>query len=91
MKDEELKKKAQHAARSRNYKASLKKAVHNGDFEGVIKSIMLLAIKHNDDTDWKASPRTFMELLSVLTKYRTEFGSTDQYEDILKVLEGGRS
>jgi len=50
---------------------------------------MLLAVKHNDEEDWKASPRTFMELLQVLSKYRAEFGQ-DGMEDILKVLEGGR-
>jgi transcription initiation factor TFIIIB Brf1 subunit/transcription initiation factor TFIIB len=91
MKDEQkMKAAAKKAAASLNYKASLKKAVRGGDFEGVVKNIMLLAIKNNDDTDWKCSPRTFMELLQVLNNYRKEFGSTDQYDDILKVLEGGR-
>jgi L-arabinose isomerase len=51
---------------------------------------MLLAIKHNDETDWKASPRTFMELLQVLHKFRVEFGATDSdFADILKVVNGG--
>ena len=76
--------------RSTNYNAALKKAIHDGDFEGVIKSIMLLAVKHNEANDWKASPRTFMELLQVLAKYRAEFGSEgDDYGEILRVLEGG--
>ena len=43
-----LKEKAAHAARSRNYKTRLKQAVDSGDFEDVVKSIMLLAIKHNN-------------------------------------------
>ena len=87
--DEQLKKKAAHAARSRNYKTRLKQAVDKGDFEDVVKSIMLLAIKHNEETDWKASPRTFMELLQVLHKFRVEFGATDgDFDDILKVLDG---
>ena len=81
-----------HAARSRNYKTRLKQAVNSGDFEDVVKSIMLLAIKHNDETDWKASPRTWMELLQVLHKFRVEFGTTDgDFDDILKVLDGGKS
>ena len=81
-----------HAARSRNYKMRLKQAVDKGDFEDVVKSIMLLAIKHNDETDWKATPRTFMELLQVLHKFRVEFGTTDSdFKDILQVLEGGQS
>mgnify|MGYP003114299296 FL=1 len=85
-----LKEKAAHAARSRNYKTRLKQAVDQGDFEDVVKSIMLLAIKHNDETDWKASPRTFMELLQVLHKFRVEFGATDSdFADILKVVNGG--
>ena len=51
---------------------------------------MLLAVKHNEANDWKASPRTFMELLQVLAKYRAEFGSEgDDYGEILRVLEGG--
>ena len=50
---------------------------------------MLLAVKNNEAEDWKASPRTFMELLQVLSKYRAEFGDSGM-EDILKVLEGGK-
>tara|TARA_A100001515_G_scaffold103367_2_gene84006 strand:- start:214 stop:492 length:279 start_codon:yes stop_codon:yes gene_type:complete len=83
--------KMKHAARSRNFKVRLKQAVEKGDFEDVVKSIMLLAIKHNAETDWRASPRTFMELLQVLHKFRVEFGATDgDFDDILKVLEGGK-
>lgn len=81
--------KNEHKRRSVNYKAQLKKAIYEGNFESIIMSIMLLAVKHNDEEDWKASPRTFMELLQVLSKYRAEFGQ-DGMEDILKVLEGGR-
>jgi hypothetical protein len=85
-----LKEKAAHAARSRNYKTRLKDAVNQGDFEDVVKSLMLLAIKHNDDADFKASPRTFMELLQVLHKFRVEFGTTDSdFADILRVVNGG--
>lgn len=85
-----LKQKAEHAAKSRNYKTRLKQAVDGGDFEDVVKSIMLLAIKHNEETDWKASPRTFMELLQVLHKFRVEFGATDSdFSDILRVVNGG--
>ena len=88
-KEKKLKEAAKHAARSRNYKTRLKQAVDGGDFEDVVKSIMLLAIKHNDETDWKASPRTFMELLQVLHKFRVEFGATDSdFADILRVVNG---
>jgi hypothetical protein len=87
--DEKLKKKAEHAARSRNYKTRLKQAVDKGDFEEVVKSIMLLAVKHNEETDWKASPRTWMELLQVLHKFRVEFGTTDSdFDEILRVVNG---
>ena len=80
-----------HAARSRNYKTRLKQAVDGGDFEVVVKSIMLLAITHNDETDWTASPRSFLELLQVLHKFRVEFGATDgDFDDILRVLDGGQ-
>lgn len=88
-KDKGLEEKAKHALRSRNYKTRLKDAVNSGDFEDVVKSLMLLAIKHNDDTDFKASPRTFMELLQVLHKFRVEFGTTDSdFDDILRVVNG---
>ena len=84
-----LKEKAEHAAKSRNYKTRLKQEVDKGDFEEVVKSIMLLAIKHNEETDWKASPRTWMELLQVLHKFRVEFGTTDSdFADILRVVNG---
>jgi hypothetical protein len=56
-------KKAIHKKRSRSYQNQLRQAVYSGDFEGIIKSVMLLAIKANDIEDWKASPRTFMEFL----------------------------
>ena len=85
--DEELKDAAKHALKSRNYKTRLKQAVDGGDFEEVVKSIMLLAIKHNAETDWRASPRTWMELLQVLHKFRVEFGTTDSdFEDILRIV-----
>jgi hypothetical protein len=85
--DTELKAAAKHALKSRNYKTRLKQAVDGGDFEEVVKSIMLLAIKHNAETDWRASPRTWMELLQVLHKFRVEFGTTDSdFEDILRVV-----
>jgi hypothetical protein len=85
--DEDLKAAAKHAVKSRNYKTRLKQAVDGGDFEEVVKSIMLLAIKHNAETDWRASPRTWMELLQVLHKFRVEFGTTDSdFEDILRVV-----
>tara|TARA_R110000744_G_scaffold80558_4_gene158197 strand:+ start:516 stop:788 length:273 start_codon:yes stop_codon:yes gene_type:complete len=83
------KKKAAIARKSLNYKAGLKKAIHSGDLEGVIKSVMLLAVKHNGEGDWKMSPRTFMELCQVLIKYRETFGSDEGFGDILSVLQGG--
>ena len=43
------KKKKAIARKSLNYKAGLKKAIHAGDLEGVIKSVMLLAVKNNGD------------------------------------------
>lgn len=89
--EERVKEKAKHALKSRNYKTRLKQAVDAGDFEEVVKSIMLLAIKHNEETDWRASPRTWMELLQVLHKFRVEFGTTDSdFDDILHVLKGGK-
>jgi L-arabinose isomerase len=88
--DTALRIKAEHALRSRNYKTRLKQAVESGDFEQIVKSIMLLAVKHNDETDWKASPRTFMELLQVMHKYKVEFGSADgDFDEILRVIDGG--
>ena len=77
------------ARKSLNYKAGLKKAIHAGDLEGVIKSVMLLAVKNNEPNDWKMSPRTFMELCQVLIKYREAFGDEDGFANILEVLEGG--
>ena len=67
------------------YKQRLKKCINDGDFEGIVKNIMLMAVKNNDPEDWKASPRTFMELLQVLAKYRQEFGNDDM-ADILKLV-----
>ena len=67
------------------YKQRLKKCINEGDFEGIVKNIMLMAVKNNDIADWKASPRTFMELLQVLSKYRQEFGNEDMSE-ILKLV-----
>ena len=52
---------------------------------------MLLAVKHNDEVNWKMGPRTFMELCTVLLKFRQEFGNSDEMEQILQVLEGGQS
>tara|TARA_Y100000289_G_C3802913_1_gene89914 strand:- start:53 stop:322 length:270 start_codon:yes stop_codon:yes gene_type:complete len=80
-----------HKRRSVNYKKALTGAIHNGDFEGIIKNIMLLAVKHNDEVNWKMGPRTFMELCTVLLKFRQEFGNSDEMEQILQVLEGGQS
>ena len=77
-----------HAKKSRTYNAQLKRAIHDGDLEGIIKSVMLLSLKANDLEDWKASPRTFMELCQVLVKYRQEFGTEDMSE-IFRVIEGG--
>tara|TARA_R100001244_G_scaffold11845_1_gene13989 strand:+ start:497 stop:766 length:270 start_codon:yes stop_codon:yes gene_type:complete len=77
-----------HAKKSRTYNAQLKKAIHDGDLEGIIKSVMLLSLKANELEDWKASPRTFMELCQVLVKYRQEFGGEDMSE-IFRVIEGG--
>ena len=57
--------------------------------EGILRSVMLLAVKNNDADDWKASPRTFMELTQVLLKYRQEFGGEEDMSDILRVINGG--
>jgi len=77
-----------HRKKSRTYTAQLKKAIHDGDLEEIIKSVMLLSLKANEIEDWKASPRTFMELCQVLVKYRQEFGGEDMSE-IFRVIEGG--
>jgi hypothetical protein len=91
MSDEELKKRAKHAARSRSYQHQLKRNIHDGDFEGIIKSVMLLAVKANDLEDWKASPRTFMELCQVLLKFRQEFGEgSSEYDEMLRMIQGGK-
>lgn len=74
--------------RTIGYKQRLKKCIVDGDFEGIVRNIMLMAVKSNTDEDWKASPRTFMELLQVLAKYRQEFGNEDM-SDILKLVSGG--
>ena len=71
------------------YKQRLKKCINEGDFEGIVKNIMLMAVKNNDAEDWKASPRTFMELLQVLAKYSQEFGNDDR-ADILKLVNNDK-
>ncbi len=71
------------------YKQRLKKCINEGDFEGIVKNIMLMAVKNNGEDDWKASPRTFMELLQVLSKYRAEFGNDDM-ADILKLVNNDK-
>ena len=71
------------------YKQRLKKCINEGDFEGIVKNIMLMAVKNNDAEDWTASPRTFMELLQVLAKYRQEFGNDDM-ADILKLVNNDK-
>ena len=88
MTDKEYK---EHKKRSMVYDKRLKRAIHHGDFEEIVKCIMPLAVKHNDASDWKASPRTFMELLQTLHKFRAEFGSADSgFDEILKVMDGGK-
>ena len=82
--------KAEHKKRSKSYQAQLKDAIYSGDMEGILRSVMLLAVKANDIEDWKASPRTFMELTQVLLKYRQEFGGDEDMSDILSVLQGGK-
>ena len=77
--------------RSVNYKKALTQSIHSGDFEGIIRNIMLLAVKHNDEQTWKMGPRTFMELCQVLLKFRSEFGNNEDMDQILKVLEGGQN
>jgi len=90
MSDDKIEK-AIHKKRSRSYQNQLRQAVYSGDFEGIIKSVMLLAIKANDIEDWKASPRTFMELCQVLLKFRQEFGEgSEEYADLLKMIQGGK-
>ena len=85
-------KEAIHKKRSRSYQNQLRQAVYSGDFEGIIKSVMLLAIKANDIEDWKASPRTFMELCQVLLKFRQEFGEgSEEYDEMLQLIRGGKS
>ena len=81
--------KAEHKKRSKSYQAQLKDAIYKGDMEGILRSVMLLAVKNNDADDWKASPRTFMELTQVLLKYRQEFGGEEDMTDILRVINGG--
>tara|TARA_R100000781_G_C3978963_1_gene92848 strand:+ start:90 stop:329 length:240 start_codon:yes stop_codon:yes gene_type:complete len=71
------------------YRNRLKKCINEGDFEGIVKNIMLMAVKNNEAEDWKASPRTFMELLQVLSKYRQEFGNDDM-ADILKLVNNDK-
>ena len=80
--------KAEHKKRSKSYQAQLKDAIYKGDMEGILRSVMLLAVKNNDADDWKASPRTFMELTQVLLKYRQEFGGEEDMSDILRVING---
>jgi len=91
MSDDKIEK-AVHKKRSRSYQNQLRQAVYAGDFEGIVKSVMLLAIKANDIDDWKASPRTFMELCQVLLKFRQEFGEGSQeYDEMLQLIRGGKS
>lgn len=80
-----------HKRRSINYQKALKQCIHEGNFEGIIKNIMLLAVKHNDEHNWKMNPRTFMELCTVLLKYRQEFGNEDGMAAVLSVLQGGQT
>lgn len=81
---------AEHKKRSKSYQAQLKDAIYKGDMEGILRSVMLLAVKANDVQDWKASPRTFMELAQVLLKYRQEFGGDEDMSGILEILQGGK-
>ena len=83
--------KEEHLKRSKSYQAQLKDAIYKGDMEGILRSVMLLAVKANDVQDWKASPRTFMELAQVLLKYRQEFGGEEDMSGILEILKGGKS
>jgi len=78
--------------KSLNYTAGLKRAIHDSDLEGVIKSVMLLAVKHNTEADWRMSPRTFMELCQVMIKLKEMgYGNGEEFADILHVLEGGNA
>jgi hypothetical protein len=77
--------------KSVNYKAGLKKAIHDGDFEQMIKNIMLLGVKANTDESWRMSPRCFMELSQVLLKYKSEFGSDNEMAELLLVLDNSKS
>ena len=45
MTDKEYK---EHKKRSMVYDKRLKRAIHHGDFEEIVKCIMLLAVKHNN-------------------------------------------
>jgi hypothetical protein len=78
-------------SKSVNYKSGLKKAIHDGDFEGMIKNIMLLAIKNNTEAHWQMGPRTFMELSQVLLKYRETFGSDTEMSELMLVLDNSKS
>ena len=78
-------------SKSTNYKAALKKSIHSNDFEGVIKNIMLLSVKHNTDGHWQMGGRTFMELMQVLIKYRETFGSDTDMADLMLVLDNSKA
>ena len=80
-----------HQRKSTKYKAALKKSIHNSDFEGMIKNIMLLAIKNNTDSHWQMGPRTFMELCQVMIKYREAFGSDTDMADLMLVLDNSKA
>jgi|TARA_R110000796_G_scaffold181827_2_gene298419 hypothetical protein len=80
-----------HPRKSVNYTKALKTAIHDGDFEGIISNIMLLGVKHNSEHNWQMNPRTFMELCTVLLKFRQEFGSSNDMDELFKVLDGGKS
>ena len=54
------------ARKSLNYTAGLKKAIHSGDLEGVIKSVMLLAVKHIKYRETFGSDEGFGEILELL-------------------------
>lgn len=72
---------------SLNYKSSLKRSIHNGDIEGIIKAVMLLAVKNNADENWKMGPRTFMELATVLVKLKELGYSAKEFDGILSILD----
>ena len=55
------------------------------------KILIVAAILFLISAIFSALPRTFMELLQTLHKFRAEFGSTDSgFDEILKVMDGGK-